>query len=216
MSERVVLVRHGETAWSSQRRHTGRTDIPLNDEGRQLARLLQPVLAAIAGIDSALVLTSPLRRARDTCIAAGLGERAEVVDDLVEWDYGEAEGRTTVEIQAEMPGWSVWTHPLHDGELIEQVGARADRVLARVRAHDGLAVLFAHAHVLRILAARWCGLAPVGGRIFTLDPASVSILGHERDVAVIERWNVVPDRFIGSAEAPATIPEIGADGSATS
>ena len=215
MSVHVVLVRHGETAWSSQRRHTGRTDIPLNEEGRQLARWLGPALASMPGIDAALVLTSPLRRARDTCGLTGLGGRAVVDDDLVEWDYGEAEGRTTIEMRAEIPGWSVWTHALRDGERIEQVAARADRVLARVRAHDGLSVLFSHAHLLRILAARWCGLAVTEGRILTLDAASLSILGHERDVAVIERWNVVQDRFIGWPGGAATISTMSAEGSPT-
>src|SRR5262245_43315006 len=116
MSRRVVLVRHGETTWSSQRRHTGRTDIPLNPEGRRLASDPGPMLATISGIDGALVLTSPLGRARETCQLAGLGDHAEVCDDLLEWDYGEAEGRTTQEMRADVPGWSVWTHPLHGGE----------------------------------------------------------------------------------------------------
>src|SRR5215203_326873 len=119
MADRVVLVRHGETEWSSARRHTGRTDIPLNDEGRRLAASLQPVLAAITGIDHALVLTSPLQRARETCALAGLGDRAEVVADLVEWDYGTAEGRRTDEIRVEVPGWTVWTHHPAGGETVE-------------------------------------------------------------------------------------------------
>jgi broad specificity phosphatase PhoE len=220
MSDRVVLVRHGETSWSSTRRHTGRTDIPLNPEGRRLAIHLRPVLAAITGINTALVLTSPLQRARDTCALAGLGDRADVDGDLLEWDYGEAEGRTTEEMRAEVPGWSVWTDRLERGETIEQVSARADRVIARLRAHDGLSVLFAHAHILRILAARWCELTPDCGRVLMLDPASVSILGHERDTPVIERWNMVPigdtERFIGTPEPTATISTVSADSSATS
>jgi broad specificity phosphatase PhoE len=220
MSERVVLVRHGETSWSSTRRHTGRTDIPLNPEGRRLAIRLRPVLAAITGINTALVLTSPLQRARDTCALAGLGDRAVVDGDLLEWDYGDAEGRTTEEMRAEVPGWSVWTDRLERGETIEQVSARADRVIARLRAHDGLSVLFAHAHILRILAARWCELTPDSGRVLMLDPASVSILGHERDTPVIERWNMVPigdtERFIGTPEPTATISTVSADSSTTS
>jgi broad specificity phosphatase PhoE len=220
MSERVVLVRHGETSWSSTRRHTGRTDIPLNPEGRRLAVQLRPALAAITGIGTALVLTSPLRRARDTCELAGLGDRAEVDDDLLEWDYGEAEGRTTEEMRGEIPGWSVWTNRLARGETIEQVGARADRVIARLRAHDGLCVLFAHAHILRILAARWCELPPDAGRALMLDPASLSILGHERETPVIERWNMVPigatERFIGTPEPTATLSAVSADSSTTS
>jgi broad specificity phosphatase PhoE len=220
MSERVVLVRHGETSWSSQRRHTGRTDIPLNPEGRRLAVQLQPLLATITGIDSALVLTSPLRRARETCELAGMGARAEVCDDLLEWDYGEAEGRTTEEMRAEVPGWSVWTTRLQRGESVDQVGARADRVLARVRAYDGLSVLFAHAHILRIVAARWCGLAPDCGRVLMCDPASLSILGHEREAPVIERWNLVAidrvERFIDTPGPAATMSAISADSSRTS
>jgi broad specificity phosphatase PhoE len=202
MAERIVLVRHGETAWSSARRHTGRTDIPLNDEGRRLAEGLQPVLAGLTGIDDALVLMSPLKRACDTCMLAGLGARAQVEPNLVEWDYGIAEGKRTDEMRQEIPGWSVWTHPILGGESLEDVGHRADKVLARVAADDRLVVLFAHAHILRILAARWCGLDAGLGSAFALDPASVSILGHEREDHVIERWNLVAtgdlERFIGT------------------
>jgi broad specificity phosphatase PhoE len=203
MAERVVLVRHGETEWSSSRRHTGRTDIPLNDEGRRLAEGLRPILGGITGIRDALVLSSPLQRAHDTCVLSGLGPRAVVEPDLVEWDYGVAEGKRTDEMRRTTPGWSVWTHPLVGGESLEDVGRRVDRVLARAAVEDRLVVLFAHAHVLRILAARWCGLDAGLGQILTLDPASVSILGHEREVPVIERWNLVGtgdlDRFIGTA-----------------
>lgn len=220
MAERVVLVRHGETAWSSTRRHTGRTDIPLNSEGRRLAASLQPVLAGITGIADARVLTSPLQRARDTCALAGFAGRAEVCDDLVEWDYGEAEGRRTSEFRETVPDWSVWTHPLDGGESVDDVAARADRVLAAIAAEHRLVVMFAHAHVLRILTARWCGLDGRAGRLFMLDPASVSILGHEREVACIERWNLVTtgdlERFIAGAGAPATITAMSADGSTTS
>ena len=201
MAERVVLVRHGETEWSSERRHTGRTDIPLNEEGRRLAAELKPVLAALTGIDDAVVLMSPLERACDTCMLAGLGARAQVDPNLVEWDYGVAEGKRTDEMRAQIPGWSVWTHPILGGESLEQVGHRADEVLARVAGEDRLVVLFAHAHILRILAARWCGLDAGLGSVFTLDPASVSILGHERETHVIERWNLVTtgdlERFTG-------------------
>jgi broad specificity phosphatase PhoE len=203
MAERVVLVRHGETEWSSTRRHTGRTDIPLNEEGKRLAAGLRPILDGLKGIGDALVLTSPLQRARATCELAGLGEKAIVDDDLLEWDYGEAEGKRTDELRRLIPGWSVWTHPLAGGESLEDVGRRADRVLARASLEVRLVVLFAHAHVLRILAARWCGLDAGLGRVLTLDPASVSILGHEREVPIIERWNLVAtgdlERFIGTA-----------------
>jgi broad specificity phosphatase PhoE len=202
MAARVVLVRHGETEWSSARRHTGRTDIPLDEEGRRLAESLRPVLAGITGMDDALVLTSPLQRARDTCARAGLGDRAIVEPNLLEWDYGVAEGRRTAEMRQEIPGWSVWTHPIVGGESLEEVGDRADKVLARIAAEERLVVLFAHAHILRILAARWCGLDAGLGSVFALDPASVSILGHEREDHVIERWNMVTtgdlQRFIGS------------------
>jgi len=202
MAARVVLVRHGETEWSSARRHTGRTDIPLNEEGRRLAESLRPLLAGITGMDDALVLTSPLQRARDTCARAGLGDRAIVEPNLLEWDYGVAEGRRTAEMRQEIPGWSVWTHPIMGGESLEEVGDRADKVLARIAAEERLVVLFAHAHILRILAARWCGLDAGLGSVFALDPASVSILGREREDHVIERWNMVTtgdlQRFIGS------------------
>ena len=220
MAERVVLIRHGETDWSSTRRHTGRTDIPLNDEGRRLAAGLAPVLAGITGIDDALVLTSPLQRARATAELAGLGARAEVEPDLVEWDYGAVEGRRTDELRAEVPGWSVWTHDPAGGETVEQVGARADRVLERVARAERLVVLVAHAHVLRILAARWCGLDPRGGRMFMLDPAGVSILGHERETRCIERWNLVTtgdlERFIAGDAGTATISSMSAHSSPTS
>ena len=166
MADRVVLVRHGETEWSSTRRHTGRTDIPLNDEGRRLAAGLQPVLAGITGIDDALVLTSPLQRARDTCALAGLGDRAEIEADLVEWDYGEAEGRRTDEMRRRTPGWTVWTHDPVGGESVDDVGRRADRLLARVHGEDRLVVLFAHAHILR-------DPRPPGGAGSTRAPGSV-------------------------------------------
>jgi len=220
MADRIVLVRHGETAWSEARRHTGRTDIPLNEEGRRLAEGLQPVLAGLTGIDDALVLMSPLKRACDTCMLAGLGARAEVEPNLVEWDYGVAEGKRTEEMRQQIPGWSVWTHPIVGGESLEEVGRRADEVLARVAGEERLVVLFAHAHILRILAARWCGLDPIGGRILTLDPASVSVLGHERDTRVIERWNLAPppidEHVTGASGAAATISRMSADGSPTS
>jgi broad specificity phosphatase PhoE len=219
MADRVVLVRHGETAWSSTRRHTGHTDIPLNDEGRRLAAALQPLLAGITGIDDARVLTSPLKRARDTCALAGLGDRAEVCADLVEWDYGAVEGRRTSELRETVPGWSVWTHPPEGGETVDDVARRADRVLDDIAGERGLAVLFAHAHVLRILTARWCGLDGRAGQLFMLDPASVSILGHEREVRCIERWNLVTtgdlERFISTSAPAATISRMSADSSTT-
>lgn len=134
MAERVVLVRHGETEWSRSRRHTGRTDVALTELGRRRAEALAPVLADLAGIDGAQVLTSPLARARDTCALAGLGDRAAVCDDLAEWDYGTAEGRRTEEIREEIPGWSVWTHTVEGGESLAAVGARTESVIARLDA----------------------------------------------------------------------------------
>ena len=220
MADRIVLVRHGETDWSSARRHTGRTDIPLNAEGRRLAASLQPVLAGLTGIDDAHVLVSPLQRARDTCALAGFADRAIVEPDLLEWDYGDAEGRTTANLRRTDPGWTVWSAPIPGGESLVDVGARADNLLARLVTEGRLVVLFAHAHVLRVLAARWCALPPAAGRSLTLDPASVSILGHERETPVIERWNLVTtgdlERFTGSGAAGATISAMSTDGSRTS
>ena len=183
----VVLVRHGETDWSKTGRHTGRTDVPLTAEGRREAERLS---GRLAGRGFSLVLTSPLSRARETCELAGLGTRAERCDDLLEWNYGSYEGLTTEEIRRTRPGWTVFSEGAPGGETASQIGQRVDRVIARVRASPGDAALFAHAHVLRVLAARWLGLPPEGGRYFALAPASVSVLGHEREASVILRWNL--------------------------
>jgi probable phosphoglycerate mutase len=180
------LIRHGETEWSASGQHTGRTDIPLTDAGIRQAQALGRYLAGRA---FALVLTSPLSRAADTCGLAGYGDVAQPSDDLLEWDYGQAEGRTTAEMRRERPGWSVWNGGPPGGETVEQVGDRADRVIARAVEASGDAALFAHAHVLRILAARWLGLPPGDGQLFILGPASVSVLGWEREGRVISRWN---------------------------
>jgi broad specificity phosphatase PhoE len=190
MSPRVVLVRHGETAWSSTRRHTGRTDVPLSENGRRRALALGPVLALLLDGETAVVATSPLQRARETCALAGFGDSAEVWPELAEWDYGVFEGRRTVEIRETIPGWSVWTHPIDGGESLHAVAERADKVIEQLVALDRPALLFAHAHVLRILGARWCGLAPSAGRALTIDPAGISLLGWEHDYQVIERWNL--------------------------
>ena len=187
-----MLIRHGETEWTSSHRHTGRTDIPLNAHGEQRARLLEPILRATAGIESATVLTSPLQRARRTCELAGLGPRATAFDDLMEWDYGEFEGTRTADLRQSDADWSIWTSPIERGETLAAVGERADRVVAKLDAISGMAVLFAHAHILRILGARWCGFPAIGGSRFTLDPASISVLGHERETRVIESWNRSP------------------------
>jgi probable phosphoglycerate mutase len=182
----VVLVRHGETEWSRAGRHTGRTDVPLTEQGRRQA---EAVGAALRDRDFALVLTSPLGRALETCRLAGFGERAQPRDELMEWDYGAYEGRTTAEVREERPGWTLWRDGVPGGETIEQVGERVDRVLDEIRALDGEALLFAHGHVLRVLTARWLELEPDAGRLFALDPATLSMLGYERETPVIQLWN---------------------------
>ena len=183
---RIWLVRHGETEWSKSGQHTGRTDIPLTAMGEQQAKALGRHLA---GHQFALVLTSPLSRARETCRLAGFATTAEVSDDLLEWDYGIYEGRTTAAVRAEQPGWSIWTTSIPKGETVEQVGERTRRVIARADAVDGDVALFAHAHVLRILTACWIELPPIHGRNLMLGTASLSRLGHERQTRVIEVWN---------------------------
>jgi probable phosphoglycerate mutase len=184
----IWLVRHGATEWTATRRHTGRTDVGLTDVGmREAAALYKPLDRQAF----AAAFTSPLTRARDTARIAGFAD-AEVLDDLREWDYGVYEGRTTAEIREEIPGWSVWSDPIVDGETIAAVAVRAGRVLDRVAEIDGRVVLFAHAHVLRILAACALGLGPVAGKVLSLDAASISVLGHEHDYRVIRRWNQVP------------------------
>jgi broad specificity phosphatase PhoE len=182
----VWLVRHGETEWSRAGRHTGRTDIPLTAAGRQQAEALGRQLAGRA---FALVLTSPLARARETCRLAGYGGAAEVTDDLLEWDYGIYEGRTTPDLREDEPGWSIWTASVSRGESVEHVGERARRVIDRTVTAPGDVVLFAHAHVLRILAACWIELPPVSGRRLALGVASISVLGYERETRVISVWN---------------------------
>ncbi len=185
--QELWLIRHGETEWSAAKRHTGRTDIALTPAGeRQAAALGQ----SLAGRRFGLVLCSPLRRASETCRLAGYGRVAEVTDDLLEWDYGVYEGRTTQEIRLEQPGWSIWRTSVPQGESIEQVGHRAQRVIQRALAVDGDVVLFAHAHILRILTACWLGLSPDAGRLFALRTASLSVLGFERETRVITRWNL--------------------------
>src|SRR5580765_1142440 len=153
----VVLVRHGETEWSRSGQHTGLTDIPLTERGREEARLLEPLLA---DADFALVLTSPLRRARETCKLAGLGDRMEIEPDLVEWNYGEYEGLTSAQIHGIAPGWMLFTDGCPGGESPEQVGVRVDRLIGRVQSIEGRLALFAHGHVFRVFAARWIGLPP--------------------------------------------------------
>jgi broad specificity phosphatase PhoE len=180
------LVRHGETEWARLGRHTGRTDVPLTDTGRQQARALG---RRLAGHTFELVMTSPLSRAAETAALAGFGDVAVVDPDLQEWDYGALEGRLTADIRDDFPGWTIWTGPWPDGETIDEVAARADRVIARVRTTGGDVLVFAHGHFLRVLAARWLGLPPASGGLFALTTATLSILGWERDTAVIETWN---------------------------
>jgi broad specificity phosphatase PhoE len=184
----IWLVRHGATEWTASRQHTGRTDLPLTDAGRRDAAALYKPLDRQA---FAAACSSPLVRARETARLAGFAD-AEVLDDLREWDYGAYEGRTTAEIRAEIPGWSVWQDEIVDGESIDDVATRARRVLDRVAAFDGRVVLFAHAHILRILAACALGLEPVAGKVLGLDAGSISVLGHEHDYRVIRRWNQTP------------------------
>jgi broad specificity phosphatase PhoE len=181
----VVLVRHGETEWSRSGRHTGTTDLELTPAGRAAAERLGPVLADWS---FSLALTSPLRRARDTAALAGFGS-AEVEPDLVEWTYGDYEGLTTPQIRESVPGWTVWTHPSPGGESAAEIGGRVDRVISRVREVDGPVLLVAHGHVLRVLVARWLGMPSREGRSFVLDPATVSVLGWERETPAVRRWN---------------------------
>ncbi len=180
------LVRHGETEWSRLGRHTGRTDVPLTDAGRAQART---VARKLDGRPFELVLSSPLSRALETARLAGFAAEVETTDDLMEWDYGADEGRTTAEIRRDRPGWTVWRDGPRDGETADEVAARVDRVIARVRDAEGDALVFAHGHLLRVLAARWLGEPPTEGRLYALSTATVSVLGWERETAVIERWN---------------------------
>ena len=188
-SGELVLVRHGETEWSRTGKHTGRTDVPLTEEGRRQAELLA---VSLAGRRFDRVLTSPLSRAAETCRLAGFEQVAETREDLVEWDYGEYEGLTTPEIRRERPDWVLWRDGCPGGESPEQVGERLDRVLAEVRASTGDVALFAHGHVLRVLAVRWLGLAPADGARLALSTATVSVLGWERETAVVRLWNMPP------------------------
>jgi probable phosphoglycerate mutase len=186
----VVLVRHGATEWSISGQHTSRTDLPLTEDGRRNAECLRPRLA---GRHLALVLTSPLRRARETCELAGLGARAELSEDLLEWDYGEYEGVTTLDIRAKQPRWSLWMDGAPGGETAADVAVRVDRLLKEARELEGDVLLFSHGHVLRVLAARWLGLEPSGGRYLVLGTASLSELGYEHSLEepVIRLWNEV-------------------------
>ena len=183
---RLVVIRHGATEWSRSGQHTGHTDIPLLPEGEAQARA---TAALIAGQEFALVLTSPLQRARHTCELVGLGTQAQIEPNLIEWVYGEYEGITSAQIHGTVPGWTVWTDAIPGGESIEQVAARADAVIERVLAADGDCAVVAHGHILRMVTARWCQLDPIEGRRFVLDPATLSVLGWEHEARAILQWN---------------------------
>jgi len=184
----IYLIRHGETAWSRSGQHTGITDIPLTEHGRQQAGRLRQQLRAK---NFQLVLTSPMRRARETCELAGLAQHAEIDADLMEWNYGAYEGLTSEQIHAARPGWTIFKDGGGPGgETAAQIAARADRVIARVRALSGDAALFAHGHVLRVLAARWLGMPASAGAHFLLDTATLCVLATEHGVAALKHWNV--------------------------
>ncbi|AXT84187.1 histidine phosphatase family protein [Aeromicrobium sp. A1-2] len=188
VEDQLWLVRHGETEWSRNGRHTSTTDLPLTDVGVAGARTLTGPLAAV---DFAQVLTSPRQRARLTAELAGFPD-AEIDADLAEWAYGDYEGLTTVQIRESVPGWSVWTHDSPGGETAAQVTERLDRIVARARAATGKTLVFAHGHSLRALAVRWLGLDVSEGRRFTLDTSTISMLGVDRGTQVVRRWNVQP------------------------
>jgi probable phosphoglycerate mutase len=182
----VLLIRHGETEWSRSGKHTGRTDVPLAEAGIRHAELLG---RRLAGRRFAAVFTSPLSRASETCRIAGLSDEAQTREEVLEWDYGDYDGLTTPEIRESRPGWLLWRDGCPDGEESQQVGGRVDRMIGELRALDGDAALFAHGHVLRVLAARWVGLPPESGGLLALSTATLSVLGYEREVAVIRLWN---------------------------
>lgn len=183
---KLWLIRHGETEWSLSGAHTSRTDIPLTERGKERAAKIRDYLAQRK---FSLVLTSPLKRARETCRIAGYADVAQIQENLREWDYGIFEGRTTADIRKDQPDWSIWDSPVPEGEPLEHVAARAQKVIDRALQAGGDVALFAHAHILRILAATWLGLEPRGGRLFALGTGSVSTLAYEREARVISTWN---------------------------
>jgi broad specificity phosphatase PhoE len=182
----VFILRHGETEWSLNGKHTGVTDIPLTENGRKVARLLQPVLAKVS---FRLVLTSPLQRARETCALAGLGDNATIDSDLMEWNYGEYEGMTPQQIHERAPTWMIFEDGCPCGEKPEDVGTRVDRMITKVRETKGNVALFAHGHILRVFGARWVGLPARAGRHFLLDTATLNILSYYHGNPAIKRWN---------------------------
>ena len=184
-ADELWVIRHGETEWSRDGRHTSHSEVELTPEGEEVACALADRLS---GVEFDLVLTSPRVRTRRTAELAGFPD-AHVEEDLTEWDYGDYEGITTPEIRERVPGWTVWTHPCPGGETAEQVSRRLDRVVARVRAQGGRVLVFSHGHASRALAARWLGLPVQDGRHFLLGTATISVLGYERETAVVARWN---------------------------
>jgi broad specificity phosphatase PhoE len=185
-TQRIIVVRHGETAWSREKRHTGRSDLPLTAEGREQA---QALVAQLGGLDFAAVFVSPLQRARETCELAGFADRAVVEPDLIEWDYGEYEGMTSSEIEQRRPGWTLFGDGVVGGETIGDVAARAERVIARVRAVEGPVLLFGHGHQLRILTALWLEFPAAAAQHLQLATASPSTLGFEHDWTALLSWN---------------------------
>jgi broad specificity phosphatase PhoE len=182
----VFAIRHGETAWSLSGQHTGTTDIPLTDNGCRIAKRMRSVLAANV---FALVLCSPMQRARETCELAGFGDKAVIDPDLVEWNYGEYEGLTPKQIREAAPGWLIFRDGCPGGESPENVGVRVDRVIARARAVEGDTALFAHGHVLRVFVARWIGLPPGGGEHFLLNTGTLCVLSYYRKIPAVRIWN---------------------------
>ena len=193
----VFVIRHGETEWSLNGRHTGATDVHLTDHGRRVARLLR---GDLGGRAFALVLVSPMQRARETCELSGLARSAIIEPDLVEWNYGTYEGLTTGQIRRQAPGWLIFRDGCPGGETPEQVGARTDRVIARAHGVQGDVALFAHGHVLRVLAARWLGLPAGGGQHFLLDTATLSVLDEYQGIPALKTWNVPPTQHQPSQE----------------
>ncbi len=182
----ALLVRHAETEWTVSGRHTGRTDLPLTERGREAARALAPL---VAGIEFSLVLVSPLQRARETCELCGLGALAQRRDELMEWDYGDYEGLTSAEIAERRTGWSLWRDGCPSGEDAAAVGLRADRTIAELIAATGPVAVFSHGHVLRVIGARWIELGPQQGARLTLSTGSLSRLGYEHGTRVLSGWN---------------------------
>ena len=188
MSRQLWLLRHGATEWALNGRHTGSTDLPLLPEGEEEARALAPILSRQ---QFAAVFSSPLQRARRTCELAGLGDRMQICEDIIEWNYGDYEGITTAAIRETVPEWTVWSHGCPEGEGAQQVEARCARAIRTALAvpGEGDVALFAHGHILRALAGTWLGLGAAAGQLLQLGTASVSVLGWERETRAIQRWN---------------------------